>query len=421
VAVEDKASDYKSGYFIRLIIFSVGRGSCTLISFPPKDQNSPRRYGVIDCNDSQASGIRAYLRKPWFEHESPSNYPIQFEFVAITHYDFDHFNGIGTLLGANEDGLRAAYFLYPYLPPAFALPSKGEKGSEGLKAKQLTEIHRLTFSDEATVTPRPINLGSIHGEVFQRQLDQTSGIFELIGLAPSPKAVDELVRYVSSRVPNRVANRAVVDVGRPNLYSAAIRLRYGDCAAILAGDVIGDEWRLIRADLERNGRLTWLAGDLVLAPHHGGVGNGIEFWEIASRKSPYYSIPEESGSRKATYAILSCGSGDQRLPSADTIDILNRVAATIRCTAPNYHCQKEHSGLGQAPPCSSKIYKASRPIANLPAKIRYKDGHIDLPQKLRFIPDMERTICIDIFKSGESICRFHSRGRCKSGARDIEN
>ena len=95
---------YGQGDFLRLVCFNVGHGACILVSLPPGGTKKRRRYGVIDCNETHADSVDEYLRNPPPEavaEDGDTSDKCELEFVAVTHYDTDHFRGIVSLLGSN--------------------------------------------------------------------------------------------------------------------------------------------------------------------------------------------------------------------------------------------------------------------------------------------------------------------------------
>ncbi len=203
-----------------------------------------------------------------------------------------------------------------------------------------------------------------------------------------------------------------MDVGKPNLYSAALRVRFGESSAILGGDVGDKEWERISRDWTTHRRPDELRAGVVLVPHHGGSGNDMRFWEVVSRRSP------------PTYAIISCGSGDKSHPSRETLETLKAVNATVRCTAPNWHCCAEHAERGRQPPCAIEQSSYGPQVSQcLPPRIRRvgSGARAAIAPSLRSVPDLERSVCMDVFESGEEVCRVHARGLCKHATEDVQD
>jgi len=263
--------------FIRAIFFSVGKGSCTLLSFPPGRTGGFRRYAVVDCNQSDARIVREYLKKLWFKKEQVDTQNQFFlHFVALTHYHKDHFNGINVLLGGrrfikeSDIPFKTQYFLYPILPP-IPVAAKRKYKRESLSYRQLMEINDIMFEPKKMgIENRPLRrhfaFDATYNFLLSSQGDPPVPKLNISCLAPSTYTTDKLTNI-------SLENFEKLD--ESNIVSGALRIQYGKSVLILGGDVEDDEWKAIRSDYENIpvSRVKELGGGFVLVPHHGGKGN----------------------------------------------------------------------------------------------------------------------------------------------------
>ena len=61
----------------------------------------------------------------------------------MTHYDYDHFNGMSALLGADDSGFSTRIFLGPLVMPSLAA-SKYEPGTDAYE--ELMQIDKRTWA-----------------------------------------------------------------------------------------------------------------------------------------------------------------------------------------------------------------------------------------------------------------------------------
>ena len=397
--------------FVRFVFFPVGRGSCTLVSFPPEREGSPRRYGVVDCNQSDARSVKDYLQHPFFPDEPPPEDPTRLRFVALTHYDYDHFNGVDVLVGGGGSPFRPDYFFYPLWPPA-AVRRKYPNVSS-LPRRQLTEIDRVVFEPRRNGTydrspkPRSLNFdASYEGILFPDEPLVAGSPLRIRALAPSSRAVN----------PRDHSLAAATDA---NFSSAALRIQFGKSVVILAGDVQEDEWHQVRADYEyQDGgrpRLGDLAAGVMLVPHHGGRGNPELLWEVSSRKSAFHQQKLKYYERRlvcerdSTLAVISCGKGDNNLPSRDTLDRLKRHRAAIRCTTPNQVCRELSAECNRPIPCVAQLEEKNAPSRVLPKALTPRDAP-SLHSQIRLgWSETKAAVCVDIFPSGKRRYHFDPR------------
>lgn len=417
--------------FLRFVFFSVGRGNNTLVSLPPSEEGGYRRYGVIDSNQSDVRILRAYLDCPWFpeEHVDPCD-PFCFEFVALTHYDGDHFNGLANLLGGmpphseNKRSFYSKFFLYPIVPPKLVALTKYSYKSD--YAQQLLEIYHIVFDPPRLKLDnrRPTLPLMLAYDNHLESIIAPNGVlaehpFKLKALAPSAFATD---RILTSLVLDRAG------FGSGNILSSALRFQFGNAVVLIGGDVMDNEWGIVLGDYANANPNSSreLGMTVVQVPHHGGTGNPEILWEIISRSSLHRPTRikgnegwNEENRRKPTLAVISCGERDPSLPSQETLMLLEKHGVQILCTAVNAHCSKEYEAKGHEVPCES-IH--GEPIADqaigLPMGMQKTSGFTpQLPDALRKLDHImnlpRRSICVDVFPSGKIEYGTHGFDGCK--------
>jgi len=217
--------------FVRFVFFPVGRGACTLVSVYPLLPTGPRRYAVIDSNQSDVHSVVDYLRSPWFENEhidiDPATGRYHLHFATLTHYDWDHFNGMDILLGGPTYAsvgrriFKTNVFLYPVVPPAAV--ARRKYSPAGVQYRQLTEIDNLVFEPLRRTRkngdhplPRVLAFDATYESLFSPPGTLRDSELTVRALAPSAHAVSEMKEW-----------RSLEDVTSANLVSGALRIQYG--------------------------------------------------------------------------------------------------------------------------------------------------------------------------------------------------
>ncbi|MBN1363545.1 MAG: hypothetical protein JW976_01935 [Syntrophaceae bacterium] len=379
--------------FMRFIFFPVGHGSCTLVSFPPEEPNGPRIYGVIDCHDRTARPIRAYLGDPWFDGEIVSGEStFRLRFVALTHYDQDHFLGIDYLLGKNRDFIFD-HFLCPF-PAAGAIADRIE--SHPRKKKILSDIQKLAPD------PSFLQIYQDCTGMYRPRDNYLKDIFKAMAIAPSSKAMRSMKEL-----------RSLEEITPPNILSSAIRFQWGDCSVIIAGDVEEGEWRNIIGDLISRDQAYLLSANVALCSHHGGRGNPDELWQQISRCSFYHKRDRDTERRVCrTLVVIPCSSHRESCPSKDSLQTFFSATSLFHCTAPAKVCLDLHKG--HQPSCVSDIGDDAGEdrIELLPGEQPIRDNMCDLPpfaSKPKRNRDFKRgSICVDIFPKKAPNLYYHN-------------
>ena len=357
--------------FVRFVFFPVGHGSCTLVSLPPEEPGGDRIYGVIDCKDSTARPIRAYLSEPWFEQEPAPKAPLfTLRFVVLTHYHLDHFLGLDHLLG--QDGsFRYQHFLCPF-PPAGVVAQRKERNP--LIQNRLNNIQRLAPKCEFL----KINT-SCDGVYRPRQ-----HLFDMRAIAPPNSAIARMREWTS-----------LDDVTPANILSSAIRFQWGDCSAVIAGDVEEEEWEEILSDFESKQLRLLMSVNVALSSHHGGDGNPDRLWQRISRCSDLHKQARETDLRASpTLAVISCGSSRTGSPSSDSLQTIFRANSLVRCTSLPRVCFDRYAGAQPASP-----RRIGRPLELPPGAEPRRTQRPDLPPSFINHPkDFKAgSVCADLF------------------------
>jgi len=126
--------------------------------------------------------------------------------------------------------------------------------------------------------------------------------------------------------------------------------------------------------------------------------------------------------RLETIAIISCRKYDPNHPSESTLDTLEKHSVSRRCTEPNWYCHKYFANDNLEPPCI-KVSQMDDTIEKerIPRDIKIiGEKYQKIPKKIIFGKELnERSICIDIFPSGENEIKIYKRGKCRYGEDDI--
>ncbi|MCC6698995.1 MAG: hypothetical protein IT365_25455 [Candidatus Hydrogenedentes bacterium] len=402
--------------FTRFVFFAVGQGSCTLISFPPRAKGQSRRYAIVDCNQSDAASVRDYLESPWFPDEAPlKGPPYALSFVALTHYDCDHFNGVNVLLGGTEGlagkspAFHCGFFLYPLIPPRIMLRCYKPKS---VFNRQLQEMSLLAF-DRHAVRRRSYAFDASYDALVPSK----KGRIRIRCIAPTCEAKDRLMCKVLA-----MASRLDRKPQKENLLSAALQVQFGKAVVTLGGDVVDKEWGRVRAEHEP-GRLHELSSRAVLAPHHGGEGNCDDLWAVASRKSPFHLARKaESAEARAvcerrktkTVAVISCGEGHINHPSLATLQTLKKHNTDVICTSPNAHCIEYFTKEKAEVPCRRNGGPlTARTELALPSGLAYVgEDSLEFPRGIEPAEtDNRRAVCLDVYETGE-IRQLSTFGDC---------
>ena len=293
--------------FVRVVFFNVQHGLCCLLSMPPAKSGQPRRYGVVDCNRSTFSCfVESYLRNPPFADEPPlDGDPLRLEFVALTHFDKDHFRGIAHLLGDSGSPFCARRFIGPpCLPMSYMArhPIKQKSHRDELRA-----IGQLAYapSRRARRKGKAPELALFCQDVNYPWFADT----KVIALAP---LADDLLNK---------------ETAGGNAISGAVMFRFSSGHVLLiGGDVDEDDWLEFARKTERLGKND-VTSNVVSVPHHAGAGNPVEIWTLFSRRRPLVT-----GERRTeTRAVISCGKAD-RFPRMKNCATIAATDCKIYCT-----------------------------------------------------------------------------------------
>ena len=322
---------------LRLVCFNVGQGACTLLIFPATEAGRRRRYAVVDCNVAGADSVEYYLRR----HEGVSG-ECELEFVALTHYDWDHFAGINRLAGAPGSPFRTRRFIGPPMSPLEA--AEKYYAPSGPAAGALQQLYELTFGRYRTRKGRRCadpELCAFRWDQAYRWAPQLGQEVQIRALAPSPSGA---------------AGARASGVEYSNLASGILRVQYGKTVALICGDVTEEEWQRILAHFAVGARpRDLLPANAALVPHHGGSGNPPELWERISRLSDHSmhlmrtarAAPGEC--RKArTKAVVSCGTVGNA--SRRTLLTLAGAKVAAYCTNPSQACAGLRGERRRPPP-----------------------------------------------------------------------
>jgi hypothetical protein len=373
--------------FVRVVCFNVGHGASTLVSLPPLELGGPRRYGVIDTNEaSAASLVEYYLRQPPFDDEPPlTGHPLMLEFVALTHFDFDHFKGMAYLLGQDRSPLRAKRFLGPPFNPLSVAETRFVPNSDAYE--ELCTIAKLAYLP----TRRDRRLGKapqlcvlLSGKQYQWFAD-----IEILALAP----LDDVV------------TKPRITEARGNLASGALRLRFDrKHVFVLGGDVEEGDWREIASRFP-SAAVDPLTANVVTVPHHGGQGNHKDIWERFSRLVPSGPLPEK---RELTVGVISCGDGDPQTRD-ETFVVLAKSNCSVRCTNPSQPCRDKYRERGEQPPCLQRARAGeAEPIMNFAAS-EDKEWEDVLCRFSEPLGPFDGTVCVDLKRGQPPLVRHLGR------------
>lgn len=221
------------------------------------------RYGLIDCSRSAASQVTAYLGA--FEIET-------LEFVALTHWDADRFNGVITVLNALRDTK------YLMLPPLS-------------KSVGQTIAHFLSEVDRA--------LGrQIIGEVLH-----TSGRSTIWSSGDRPQAT-RIESFAAAGgddkpFPSAIGRYAVRSHASRNDLSSVYRVSVGNRHFLITGDALKQRWMQLFNDLV--GPEESFVADGFTLPRHGSssamnkailerIANPAGFYGVVD-PAPIYGLP----------------------------------------------------------------------------------------------------------------------------------
>ena len=321
--------------FVRLFFFNVGHGASTLISMPPAKTGSERRYGVVDCKDLPGiSFVEKYLLSPPFKDEPACEKPFVLEFVALTHFDTDHFTGMSRLLGGPGSPFTVRRFLGPPCYPIKVANTKYKP--RGARYQELYAIHELAYEP----TRRAVRLGKapiLDIFLLNQRYDWFRDInIEIMGLAPVADAV--------------IDEKTLARGGNPS--SGALRLRFKTKhVQILGGDVEKEDWEEIQQRLNGNPQ-DLLKANSIGVPHHGGRGNPREVWDRFSRRMQKDVWMDKWKLRKPSEAVVSCGINDP-FTRRESYKIFLQTKCIISCTNPSKFCKELLARQNSKPPCIS--------------------------------------------------------------------
>lgn len=257
-----------AGDALRVTALSVGHASATVIELPDG------RVLLYDCGGSDALDVGRQAVVPYLLSRGLT----KIDAAIISHPDLDHFSGLPTIL--DHAGCERLY-VSPHFEPL------SETGSPS--ARLLTEIRQRGRSLQ-TLHPGSgtLTCGDVHVEV----------------LWPPEQRPFELSSNDSSLV---------------------LRLRYGDRAILLTGDIEegAQRWLLEHADVKAN---------VLLAPHHGAVVQTTR--EFIDAVNPRWII-RSSGHRAdgARAELEQIAAGRAVLSTADV------GAVTITLAEPGVHVE----------------------------------------------------------------------------------
>lgn len=298
-----------------LDIFFCGHGDTAVLRLPGG------KWCLIDCNLKTASTRDKLFR--FFE----SNKVERLEFVALSHYDADHYWGMAGLLDHFASAGRSVGCVY--LPPMSSKYALSIIKSEGVRqpseASQLQQLQDRLDSgkfDFSYVTNRHENLH------FQGQdLD-----FHLFALAPNPKSDHQAIVAGLKRFAKNL--NVDVDPGDANALSVVWavyvqnKVRPGkSLVLLLAGDLCEQEWVWAIEAWKRKSSECECPSlfRVIKVPHHGS---------FSSHSTRLLDSMASDGRR---YAVLSVGTEFSSLPDRRVVGAyLERgaeVASTFRRTA----------------------------------------------------------------------------------------
>ncbi len=321
----------------RAVFLSVGHGSCLLISLPPTISGDFRRFGVIDCCDSHGmAAVEYYLTHSPFEDERIGmDEIVPLSFVALTHFDQDHFKGMASMMRR----FPVEWFIGPaWLPSRIA---ETKYNGEGKAAEELEEIDRLVYNkpnggrelDGSEMLPR---LRVFFSECpYNRCMPGLS----LTGLAP-----------LQAKIPQRKELATA-----SNAASGALRVEFPTGhSMVVGGDVEHRDWLAILEDFPYEPNRDVLKVDVVGVPHHGGRGNVPGAWFRFSRVRRNKGSVPRNRRKNRTIAVISCGS-QQKHTRSSTYRAIADSGCSVRCTGVSRECSRTYRKKGSAPPCTVGI------------------------------------------------------------------
>lgn len=284
---------------LTLSCFEVGSGSANLIIFPPA-QTGEIRVGIFDCYTGPRE-CRAPLLRALKDLRQKHGDALRIVFLAISHYHYDHFLGIGEILDAFGEAVEL--FADPGIDiEKIVVAEYGDAHETSKRARRdLFAIERFVSAHRERLQP-VVGPGVVLFE--DRDLD-----ILVRSVAPAGEMLRRVQRILSKHLRSLrergSAALSVQDLRPPpsrfydlNISSSALEIRFRESTIVLGGDVLSGTWRLL---LKR----APLRPDSFVLSHHGShTGFSGRDWSARVHRKGQSAIAAGKGAHQPSESVL---------------------------------------------------------------------------------------------------------------------
>lgn len=265
---------------LKIHVFDVGHGDSIVIEFP-----GGKNFGLIDFNRNSEKKVFSF-----FEHKLKLNKSIVIEFICLTHYHLDHFNGLGEIIQYfSKNNVEIKEFWDPGVSKNKfkAWKKLYEKHGNPLTKSNIDEIISYATSFKAFY-PKIKYVALTHVEYAIKKILGT----KIDILAPYCNHWDDYNRMIHQE--------DHFNSDKEHINCSALILKYKKRNILLAGDINNDGWdELINEISSKDIKI-----DFLKVSHHGSNNGNYEklYSTICNNNTPVVCI---SGGYRSDIRLLN--------------------------------------------------------------------------------------------------------------------